>query len=72
MNSGNDSGSCDGDNEMTMYKKQEMSCASRRTRNRKQKEKVEEPMSAGEMDSFDETNLTKHAKIHSENIFIDK
>ena len=29
-------------------------------------------MSAGEMDSFEETNLTKHAKIHSENIFIDK
>ena len=29
-------------------------------------------MSAGEMDSFDEINLTKHAKIHSENIFIDK
>ena len=73
MNSEVDSGSCDGDNEMTMFKKQDMSYASRRTRrNRNKRARDQEPMSAGEMDEQEETSLIKNEKIHSENLFIDK
>ena len=76
MQSANNDSSADADNEMTMYKKQEMSFVQGRgKRGRKRNaKKTEEALSAGEMDDDDENEgsdqnqndtLTKHEDIHT-------
>ena len=71
--------SADADNEMTMYKKQEMSFMQGRRKKKVAKKNKEDCLSAGELDenesdeNFDpDEKMTKHFKIHDSNEFLDK